>query len=101
MNRFNWNLVVSTIASGLAIMAFGGWLSTRDAARDAYSMANESRGRIAALEEGRLADMAIPGIQEDVAELRSTQRWMVGVIYDLARAINPKLPIDPPPSSGP
>jgi len=103
VRAFGWNAIVHSVTSGLALMAFGGWLSTRDAARDAYNMAQDNAKRINAL-EGRVEAnykvyAVVPSLQDDVKELRTSQRWLVGVIYDLARAIDPKLPIKPPPDT--
>ena len=107
--RIQWSAVVQTVVAGLAIAATGGWLSTRDAARDAYNIAMRDRERIERLEErfndarmqGELTHSEIPRLRDDIADVKRQQDWVVGVLYDLARAVRPTLPIDPPPTALP
>lgn len=103
--RIQWSAIVQTAVAGLAIAATGGWLSTRDAARDAYNITIRNRDRIERLEErfdearmrGELTHSEIPRLRDDIASVKRQQDWVVGVLYDLARAVRPTLPIEPPP----
>jgi hypothetical protein len=109
VTRLGWNAIFHTVASGIALAAFAGWLSTRDAAREAYSLATKTEVRVQRLEDsfdearirGELTHSEIPRIQAELHEIKLQQRWLQGVLYDLARALKPTLPIDPPPVSEP